>query len=100
MKQRLRFFEEAAAEIEHERAWYRSKSHVAEAAFLRELDHALEAVTERPEMWPRYLAGTRRYVFPKFPFSLVYFVEGGDVLVVSLAAEHRRPGHWRDRLRK
>jgi hypothetical protein len=31
MKQRLRFFEEAAAEIEHERAWYRSKSEVAEA---------------------------------------------------------------------
>lgn len=66
MKQRLRFFEDAAAEIEHERAWYRSKSHVAEAAFLRELEHAVEAVTEGPETWPRYLVGTRRYVFAKF----------------------------------
>jgi hypothetical protein len=48
MNQRLRFFEEAAAEIEHERAWYRSKSEVAEAGFLRELEHALQAVTDRP----------------------------------------------------
>lgn len=100
MKPRLRFFEEAAAEIEHERAWYRSKSEVAEAAFLRELEHALKAVTDGPEVWPRYLAETRRYVFPKFPFSLIYFVERDDVFVVSLAAEHRRPGYWRDRLHK
>lgn len=67
MKQHLRFFEEAAAEIEHEWAWCRSKSHVAEAAFLRELEHAPEAVTEGPETWPRYLAGTRRYVFSEIP---------------------------------
>lgn len=100
MNQRLRFFDEAAAEIEHERTWYRDKSHVAEAAFLRELEHALEAVTEGPARWPQYLAGTRRYVFPKFPFSLVYFAEGGTVFVVSLAAEHRPPGYWSKRLRK
>ncbi len=100
MNQRLRFFEEAASEIEHERGWYRDKSDVAEAGFLRELEHALEAVAERPGSWPRYLAGTRRYVFPKFPFSLVYFVEDGVVFVVSLAAEHRRPGYWRERLDK
>ena len=60
----------------------------------------LDAVTQGPEMWPRYLAGARRYVFPKFPFSLVYFAEGGIVFVVSLAAEHRPPGYWRERLRK
>jgi hypothetical protein len=29
-----------------------------------------------------------------------YFVEGDEVFVVSLAAEHRRPGYWRDRLLK
>lgn len=46
MNQRLRFFEEAAAEIEYERAWYRSKSHVAEGAFLRELG-AIERIEQR-----------------------------------------------------
>jgi plasmid stabilization system protein ParE len=69
MTERLRFFEEAAGEIEHERRWYRRKSHVAEAGFLRELEHALDVVAENPGAWPEYLAGTRRYVFPKFPWS-------------------------------
>jgi plasmid stabilization system protein ParE len=96
---RLRFFKEAAAEIEHERGWYRDRSHVAEASFLRELEHAFEAVAQNPDTWPHYLGGTRRYVFPKFPFSLVYFVESGSFYVVALAAEHRPPGYWLERLR-
>ena len=100
MTVQLRFFEKAAAEIEHERGWYRQKSHIAEAAFLRELEHALNVVTQNPHAWPAYLAGTRRYVFPKFPFSLIYFEDGSTVFVVALAAEHRRPGYWRNRLRK
>ena len=67
-------------------------------SFLRELDHAIATVTEAPHRWPRYIAGTRRYVFPKFPFSLVYFVEDARVVVVALEAEHKEPGYWRKTL--
>ena len=98
MTENVRFFEEAAAEIEHEREWYRMRSHAAETAFLCELDHAIEVVEEAPHRWSQYLAGTRRYVFPRFPFSLVYFVENDIVVVVALASEARRPGYWRKRL--
>ena len=97
---RLRFFEEAAEEVERERHWYRQRSESAETSFLRELDHAIEAVLESPHMWPRYIAGTHRYVFRTFPFSLVYFVEDDTVVVVSIAADHKKPGYWRDRMPK
>jgi plasmid stabilization system protein ParE len=100
MTARIRLFEEAADEVEHERHWYRQRSESAEASFLRELDHAIAAVVEAPEMWPSYIAGTQRYVFPVFPFSLVYFVEDETVVIVSVAAEHKVPGYWRDRLPK
>ena len=96
MTARLRFFEEAAEEVEQQRAWYRRRSESAEASFLKELDHAIDVVTESPHRWPRYIAGTQRYVFPTGPFSLVYFVEDGVVVIVSIAAEHRAPGYWRD----
>lgn len=94
----LSFFEEAADEIEHERRWYRERSLVAEASFLRELDHAAESVLESATRWPKYLAGTRRYVLPSFPFSFIYFVEGETVFIVALAHQSRRPGYWRERL--
>lgn len=96
----LEFFEEAADEIEEDRAWYRQRSESAEAAFLHEIDHAVLQVTDAPGQWPRYLAGTRRYVFPTYPYSLVYFVEDDMVRVVAVAHDKRRPGYWRERLRK
>jgi toxin ParE1/3/4 len=94
----LDFFEEAAAEIEEGRAWYRRRSESAEAAFLREVDHAIAQVTETPHQWAKDAGGTRRYVFPVFPYSLVYFAEGEVVHVVAVAHEKRKPGYWLPRL--
>jgi len=98
MISRIRFFEEAAHEVEHERSWYRKRSESAEESFLRELDHAIAAVTEAPHMWPMYIAGTQRYVFAIFPFSLVYFVEEDVVVVVAIAPDNKEPGYWQERL--
>jgi plasmid stabilization system protein ParE len=95
----LEFFEDAVAEVEEDRAWYRKRSESAEAGFLRELDHAIQQVTEAPAQWPWFLAGTRRYVFPTYPYSLVYFVEDEVIRIVAVAHEKRRPGYWRKRLR-
>ena len=94
----LRFFEDAAAEVERERQWYLERSPKAMAVFLREVDGALFSIVEAPRRWPEYLAGTRRYVLPTFPFSIIYFEDGSDVLIVAVAHERRRPGYWRGRL--
>ena len=96
----LEFFEDAATEIEEDRAWYRQRSEAAEAGFFREIDHAIQQVADAPEQWPHYLAGTRRYVFPTYPYSLVYFIEHDVVRVVAVAHDKQRPGYWRKRLRK
>lgn len=96
----LQFFEEAGEEIERERGWYRQRSESAEAAFLKELDHAIEAISESPRRWPVDIQNTRRYVFPNFPFSFIYFFEEEIVFVVALAHQSRRPGYWSERLRR
>ncbi len=96
----LRFFEDAAAELEKERLWYSERSLRAEAAFVREVEYAIASIERTPERWPQYLAGTRRYILPTFPFSIVYFEEESDVLVVAVAHEKRRPGYWRGRLER
>ena len=96
----LAFFEEASEEVEESGLWYRQRSEQAHAAFLRELDHAIEIVLESPQLWPTHVAGTRRYVFPTFPFSLIYFFERNTVHIVAVAHHKRRPGYWRRRLRR
>lgn len=67
----ITFFEEAEVEIEHERSWYAARSVSAEAGLLRELDHAVKAIIENPERWPRRGGRVRRYVFPTYPFSFI-----------------------------
>jgi plasmid stabilization system protein ParE len=96
----LRLFDEASEEAEEASRWYRDRSVAAEASFLAELDHAVAVVFDAPHRWPKHTAGTRRYVFPTFPYELVYFVDADVISVVAVAHEKRRPGYWRKRLRK
>jgi plasmid stabilization system protein ParE len=77
--------------------WYTERSLIAARAFLTELTASVEKVAEAPERWPAYLSGTRRYLFPNFPFSLVYRVRVEAVIVVAVAHHRRRPGYWRER---
>ena len=51
--------------------------------FREELRHAVDAVGENPGTWPRHGGRARRYVFPRFPFSLVYVLRDEEVEVVA-----------------
>jgi plasmid stabilization system protein ParE len=78
-------------------AWYEARSLRAAAAFAAELEHAVARVREAPERWPRIAGSARRYVFPRFPFSLVYRVARTDIEVIAVAHHSRKPGYWTTR---
>ena len=80
--------------------WYTARSLAAARGFRDELTHAVDAVTEDPERWPRYGAHARRYLFPRFPFSLIYRVRGKEVEVLAVAHGKRKPGYWRSRAQR
>ena len=95
----VRFHPAAAEEAEAASRWYAERSSAAGRGFLEELRHAVEAVAEAPERWPRYGVRARRYIFPRFPFSLVYRLRrAGDVEIIAVAHGKRRPGYWQQRL--
>jgi plasmid stabilization system protein ParE len=79
------------------RQWYAERNSLVARAFLTELAAAVEHVSQFPDMAPGYLAGTRRYLLPHFPFSLVYRVSGDVVTIVAVTHHRRKPGHWTDR---
>lgn len=92
-----RFHPEATKEAEEARDWYADRSLHAAAAFLDELDKAIETVIDAPERWPQYFFGTRRYVLHRYPFLLVYRVVDDTVQFLAVAHGRRRPGYWEDR---
>ena len=79
------------------REWYQVRSQGTAQAFLAEIDHAIQQITEDPSRWPKHSHGTRRYLFHKFPFSVIYRETDTGIQVVAVAHGRRRPGYWQSR---
>jgi plasmid stabilization system protein ParE len=87
----------AHTELQGAYSWYLERNPAAAVAFLEEIDHAIEAISENPNRWPFYVEGTRRLVLRRFPFSVVYRELASTIMVVAFAHGRRRPGYWRNR---
>ena len=93
----LSFHPEAVAEARAAWRWYAERSPLVAAAFVAELDVAMDRISEAPSRWPQYLEGSRRYVMRRFPFVVVYREREGTLEVLAIAHGRRRPGYWRIR---
>ena len=97
MARSVRFHPEAAQEAAAASDCYRERSRQASVGFIAELNHAIQQVTELPETWPSYEAGTRHYTFPVYPYSLIYRVSEKEITIVAVAHAKRKPGYWKTR---
>ena len=70
----VRFHPQAADEAQRAYDWYHERNPSAAQAFSADLEHAINRVSDAPERWPFYHGPARRYVFQRFPFSLMYRV--------------------------
>ena len=65
------------------------------ADFYKELAHAELDVIEAPEFGYPLGKGYRRKHLRRYPYSLVYRIEGEDlILVVAVAHSSRKPNYW------
>jgi len=94
---RISLHPEAAAEAEVARSWYEAREEGLGSAFVEELDRALALIRERPEIWPIYLAGTRRFLIRRFPFAVIYRIHSSIIQVLAIGHLKRRPGYWKSR---
>jgi toxin ParE1/3/4 len=92
-----RFHPEASEEFEAADDWYFAHSADASIDFLTEAETGIEAITQNPHRWPKYLHGTRRFVLQRFPFSIVYLDDADLVTIIAVAHSKRKPGYWKGR---
>jgi plasmid stabilization system protein ParE len=94
----IKFRQDAENELKDARDWYESCAEGLGIEFLKALDTCLNAVSQHPTSYPRVHGQTRRALFRHFPYSLVYRVEGDDILVIACHHHRQRPERWRKRL--
>ena len=62
-----------------------------------EIEFHPEAEYEFIEASERYESRVSGLGSRKFPFSLIYSVEGSLIWIIAVAHQSRRPGYWRKR---
>jgi len=91
------FHPEARAEYEAALAWYQSRSPQAAAKFEAEMDRVLGLVSTNPDLFPEYDDDHRFAVLRRYPYSVVYRVQAGQVYVIAVAHSSRSAGYWHGR---
>jgi plasmid stabilization system protein ParE len=95
---RVELAAEAQADADQAADWYIDHdAWEAANAFYEELAKALARIGAEPGLGTPAKAGARMLPIHRFPYSLVYRVQGDGVRVIAVAAQRRRPGFWRGR---
>ena len=88
---------EAESEYERALAWYLERSPRAAERFEAAFDEAVAAICSDPTMYP-LCDGVHRFVLLKrYPYSLVYRLDGDAARVIAVPHSKRRPGYWSSR---
>lgn len=65
---------------------------------------AIKDIQWSQDAWPTFLGWNRLPVVRSrtvdvFPYRVVYFVHGEEIIILAHAATARRPGYWKHRLK-
>lgn len=65
--------------------------------FLDEFEGAISQIQKFPEAYPTYEEEYRRYLLKRFPFSVVYRIDGDNLFIIAIAHLKRKPKYWETR---
>jgi len=101
---RVRWLGDARLEASESARYYRSKSPELGAAFLAEIRGRIAYALRFPEAGAQTAAAAgldvRRVLFERFEYALVFVRLDGELVIVAVHHQHRKPGYWRPRLAK
>lgn len=97
---KVRFLEIAQVELDDAIRYYNAEFPDLGDAFLVETLSAIDRVQRFPDAWHPLGEDTRRCRLRRFPYGVIYCMDGETLLVVAVANLHRRPDYWKDRLKQ
>ena len=94
----VRFLSLANQEVADAVQWYDEKAEGLGREFLDELDRVVRLVRAYPLMATQIEEEIRRFLFTRFPYSLIYGIDQETIVVIAVAHQHREPRYWADRI--
>jgi plasmid stabilization system protein ParE len=98
MTYRLSIRAEAEAELAGAFDWYERRVSGLGADLLAAVDAAVDSILSNPFQHPVVYRSVRRILTRRFPYQVLFLVEGDLVTVIAVFHGARDPQHWQDRL--
>ena len=91
MNYRVLFKEEADADILESYLWYESKQDKLGDGFLVELEEYINVLEKDPQIFQVRINNRRYCPLKRFPYILVYEIEGSDVVIYAVFNTYQHP---------
>jgi ParE toxin of type II toxin-antitoxin system, parDE len=95
---KFRLLPPAAGELHLAARYYEKQVPGLGHDFLAEVRAAIIRIIQWPEAWQPLDAEIRRCRTHRFPYGIIYSVENGEGLIISVMHLHRYPDSWRKNL--
>ena len=92
------FLTPAQNELDDAVTWYNRQASGLGRELLDEIDRAIRRAIAFPLSYPEIEPGIRRSRLARFPYGVIYGLDGETLVVVAVAHLHRRPRYWIDRI--
>ncbi|CAN5453467.1 hypothetical protein BH10ACI2_BH10ACI2_14740 [soil metagenome] len=96
----LEMHPEARLEFREAIAYYESCREGLGLEFSREIYASINRIADLPMLWSKLTINSRRFLTKRFPYSIIYQALDDSILIVAVAHQSRKPGYWKDRLRR
>jgi plasmid stabilization system protein ParE len=95
----VRFLVPARQELDDAVSWYDQQADGLGKEFLDELDRVIRRVVAYPLSAIEIEPGLRRGLLARFPYGIIFGLDGDTLVVVAVAHLHREPRYWADRVK-
>ncbi|MBN1552130.1 type II toxin-antitoxin system RelE/ParE family toxin [bacterium] len=88
---------EAEKDISEAFQWYEEKMRGLGHRFLMQVDAAIRLIKKFPECAPVEYRNTRKLLLRRFPYKLIYLVEGSNIIVIGVIHMKLHPEYTKKR---
>ncbi|MEM0966090.1 MAG: type II toxin-antitoxin system RelE/ParE family toxin [Verrucomicrobiota bacterium] len=93
----VRFATEVREEVAQAERYYEGEVEGLGSAFIQILYESIQEIKKFPEASRVIRDPYRRFLTPRFPYGIIFRVEGAIIYVVAVAHLKRRPYYWKNR---
>jgi plasmid stabilization system protein ParE len=95
---RLTYHPEAEAELIDSAKFYENRAATLGVQFLDAVDRAIRIIQDDPKRGRVLRGDVRSHMLKRFPFSIYYRIQLGELRILAFQHHSRRPAYWKNRL--